>query len=171
MNKKGFTITELLVVIAIITIVSAVFVVNFRKGEEGGKLQRSAQLIVQGIRRAQNMALSSTEIEGVIYNYYGVYFYEDMLDYFYVFANNDEVYNQNAKVAELIKLEDNIVIDSFSTPIRLNITFQPPYSFIKFNPNAIEVTIAIKKKNRACPQDCRYIKINNKGWMSISATP
>lgn len=169
----GFTIIELLVVIVIITIISGVVVVNFRKGERGNKLQRSAQQVVQSIRKAQNMALSSVEVRDNIYYYYGVYFNINTPNYFYIFAGENKVYNPDDKVGPAVELEDGVIIDSVKPNLngKLNITFVPPYSFVEFNPTTDEATITIKKQGGVCPQDCRYIKINNTGWMSISKTP
>lgn len=173
MKQKGFTITELLVVIGIIAIMSAIFAVNFRKGESGSRLQRSAQLVAQSIRKAQSMALSSVEVRDTIYDYYGVYFDANMPNDFYVFAGNNKVYNSGDEVGPAVELESGIIIDSVKPNQngKLNVVFKPPYSFVEFNPTTDSATITIKKENGTCPQDCRYIKINDKGWMGISTTP
>lgn len=174
MNKKGFTIIELLVVIAIIGIISGVMVINFNKGEQNNKLQRSAQQIVQSIRKAQNLALSSVEFGGQIYDYYGVHFDKQaMSSSYYVFASLlDKIYDSGEEV-ETINLEQDIIINSIS-PIqnnKLDIIFLPPHAFVEFNPNATDATIIIKNQDGTCPQNCRYIKINDKGWMSIENNP
>lgn len=169
--KKGFTIIELLIVIAIVSVLSGIMVVNFRKGEAGTKLQRSAQQIIQSIREVQSMALSSAEYGGVVYNYYGVYFNkQSMSTSYYIFASSNQVYNPGEEI-KTVDLESGIVIDSISTGNQVNITFLPPHAFVEFNPSTNEATITIKKEDGTCPQDCRYIKINDKGWMSIKTTP
>ncbi len=168
----GFTIIELLVVITIIVITSGFVVVNFKKASESGKLQRTTQQIIQNIRKAQDMALSSVEVRDTIYNYYGVYFNKNtMPDSFYVFASNNTVYNSGEEVGSAIELEDGIIIYALSTGNNLHVIFEPPYSFVKFNPSVINATITIKKEDGTCPDDCRYIKINDKGWMSIKTAP
>lgn len=55
----GFTLIEMIVVIAIIAIVSSVFFLNLREGEQNLALQRSAQLLTQTIDDARNAALSN----------------------------------------------------------------------------------------------------------------
>jgi len=173
-NKQGFTLIELLVVISIIGIISAFTVINFRKGERTGRLQRSAQQVIQSLRKAQSMALSSVEYEGQVYDYYGVYVNKQtMPNSYYIFASINEVYNptEGDKIAETVSLEDNIMIDSISTGTKLNITFVPPDAFVFFNPTVSEATITIKRSGGTCPQDCRYVVINDKGWMSIQTTP
>lgn len=171
MNKRGFTLVEVLVVIAIITIISGVMVVNFRQSEQGSKLQRSAQQTIQGIRKAQNMALSSMEHEGQVYDYYGVYFdKQNMPNSYHIFASDNKVYNAGEEI-ETISLESGMVIDSISTGNQLNLTFLPPYAFVEFNPSITQATITIKNEGGSCPQDCKYIKVNDKGWMSIKNIP
>lgn len=67
-NKKdrlltGFTLIELLVVIAIIFILSSVMVANFGAARGQLALKRAAHQMVQDLRRAQEMAMSSAQLE------------------------------------------------------------------------------------------------------------
>lgn len=172
-NKKGFTLIELLVVIVIISITAGIMVINFRKAGETGNLQRTAQQIIQNIRKAQNMALSSVKHDGEIYEYYGVYFNKlSMPDSYYIYSGN-AVYNSGEEIGSAIELEKGIKIHSISTGNSIDITFNPPYAFVTFNPSVTLATIIIKKEGvtTCSPQDCRYIKINDKGWMSIKTSP
>lgn len=174
-NKKGFTLVELLVVISIISIISGVMVVNFRTSEQTNKLQRSAQQVVQGLRKAQGMALFSTEVPGKcsqnICEYYGVYFNkQSMNSYYYIFVSENKTYASGEDI-ETVNLENGIIIDSLSTGTQLNVVFSPPHAFVEFNPTTTQATITVKKEDGTCPQDCRYIKIDNKGWMAVKRTP
>lgn len=174
-KKSGFTIIEMLVVTAIIVIISAFMAVNFRKGEEGHKLQRSAQLIVQSIRRAQNMAISSTQHLGDVPPAYGVFFNDNQDFYSYIlFAdlNGNNKYDNPASdsVIATIVLEKGIKILSVSLSPRLHIVFVPPDPSTIFNnnPGINQVTITIKKEGATCPSvNCRNIKVKNTGWMTI----
>ncbi len=167
-KNKGFTLIEMLVVIAIIAVISGVIVVNFRESSDIHKLQRSAQIVVQGIREAQNMSLSSTEIDGEVYNYYGVHFNKQNPTSFYIYASENMVYNSGEEV-KTIELETEVVIDSLSGGNKLGMAFIPPYSFIEFNPSASEGWIVIKLEGADCPSnECRCITANDKGWISIS---
>lgn len=174
-NKKGFTLVELLVVISIISIISGVMVVNFRTSEQTNKLQRSAQQVVQGLRKAQGMALFSSEHGGEVYDYYGIYFdTQGMPGSYHVFASPNKAYNPPSETVEIVNLEAGIVIDSVvpNEDNKLNIVFSPPHAFVEFNPTTpTQAVITIKKKDGICPQDCRYIKINNEGWMGVQRTP
>ena len=172
-KKSGFTIMELLVVLAIIAIISGFMVVNFRKGEEGGRLVRSAQQIAQNIRKVQNMALSSVEYQGEIPYAYGVYFSRDITDSYILFADkNPDSFRYNGeppdKKIETINLERGIVIDSISPSPFLHIAFSPPNPLTFINVDQPEATITIKKEGATCPSfNCRKIKVKNTGWMTI----
>lgn len=175
LSKTGFTLTELLVVIAIITIISGMIVVNFRKGETSGRLQRSAQLIVQTIRRAQNMAISTVEQNGGISGY-GVYFNKgSMLNSFYLFFDEDEDNEyDNGEEIETVTLEKGILIDDISPKQvnKLHIVFNPPDPSVIFNgkPQFSEATITIKKEGVSCsvnPEDCKDVKVGKSGWVNI----
>ncbi len=172
-KQQGFSLTEMLVVIAIIVIISGFLVVNFRKGAENSNLQRSAQQMVQAIRKAQNMALSSKKVGNPpeIFSYYGVHFNkQSMPNSCYVFAGNNKTYDSGEEI-ETITLEKGIIVDSLSTGSQLDATFSPPQAFVGFNPTTSSATVTIKKEGGTCPQDCRYIKINDTGWISIKKTP
>jgi len=175
-NKNGFTLIELLVVISIIAIISAFMVPNFRENEIGTKLIRVAQQVVQNIREAQNMSLSSKEYNGEVYEYYGVYFdKQNMPDSYYIFASNNSVYNSGEQI-KTKQLGENIIIDSIkvgkSEKTSVDIAFNPPYSYVNINPpNSNKVIITLKIEDGACPGDCIYIEIDDNGWISVKRTP
>ncbi len=172
-GRQGFTMVELLVVIAIVAIISGFMVVNFRKSDESGKLQRTAQQIIQNIRKAQNMALASTEFGSDVPYAYGVYFEKQSLSSYILFAdtNGNGKYDAPDGVVGNINLEKGIQIESFSVEPKLHINFLLPYALIEFNPSITEATIILKKEGGICPQDCKYIKMNDKGWMAIKNNP
>jgi len=158
-------------VITIVAILSGIMIINFRSGEQANKLQRSAQQIIQGMREAQNMALSAVEYEGQVYNYYGAHFNrQSMSNFFYIYVNSNAGYISGSEI-KTITLENGIIVSAVSTDAQLDVAFTPPHAFVEFNPPVDDATITIKQENGSCPQDCRYIKINNKGWMTISQTP
>jgi len=170
-KKNGFTLTELMVTISIIVVISSILIINFRQGEQTYKLQRNAYLVAQGIRKAQNMALSSSEHNGEIKNYYGVYFNTAGSDFFYIFASDNKIYNPGSnEEVEKIELEEGMVIKDISKN-NLNIVFSPPYAVVSFNPSVSQATITVGKESGTCPQDCLYIKVNDKGWVAIETTP
>jgi prepilin-type N-terminal cleavage/methylation domain-containing protein len=171
-KKSGFTIIEFIVVIAIITIISGFMVVNFRKGEGTNKLLRVSQQVVQGIRESQNMALSSSEQTGQIYDYYGVHFNKvSMPGSFYIFASSTNAVYDSGEQVKTINLEEGIVIDSLSGGDQMDISFSSPYAMVVFNPAAPShnVSIIIKIQGTSCPSsNCRTITINESGWININ---
>lgn len=174
--KTGVTLIELLVVIAIITIISTIMAINFRAGERGGELMRSAQLLVQGIRKAQNMASASKEVKNpseiweVPEGGYGVYLTitSPNNDRYIVFAdfNNDNKHNAGEELEDgLVKLEKGIIIDfifydpSGGEPDKTNLTFDPLNPLIIVQPlipPANKVFITLKnEQGETCSASCQ----------------
>ncbi len=177
--KTGVTLTELLVVISIITIISTIMVINFRAGEKGGELVRSAQLVVQGIRKAQSMALGSKENKHpttdnweVPEGSYGVYIALSSPNQYIIFADffvadpdteNDQ-YNSGEDI-ETVELEGGIIIEhiryqpSNGKPNKTNINFDPIDPLINLvppMPPANEINITLKREEVVdCGSDCQ----------------
>jgi len=177
LSKTGFTFIELLVVIAIITIISGMIVVNFRKGEVGGRLQQSAQQVVQTIRRAQNMAISSVEYQGEIYSY-GVHFDKTNIpNSYYIFVDKDDnkIYDQGIDdikyefTLEKIEVDEIFVLTTGGEAevSRVDIVFIPPDPLTKFNndPTISEASIVIKTEGTQW--DAKTIKVGKAGWVSM----
>lgn len=66
LNKKGFTLIELLVAISIMGLLSTIIVANYRDNEEIRKLKNQAELMIDGLEKAQNMALSGMMVNNQI---------------------------------------------------------------------------------------------------------
>lgn len=175
--KTGVTLTELLVVIAIISIITAIMVINFRAGERGGKLVRSAQLLVQGIRNAQNMSLASKEIYNsgttsyeVPEGGYVVLVSETSPNnaYYIIYADfdNKQDYDDPSEKIEKVELEEGIVFENIyydpsgGEPAATHIIFIPLNPLITLFrpliPPADQIIITLKKENADdCLDDCR----------------
>lgn len=139
MKKKGFTVIELVVSIAIISMVTAIFLVNYRTVNRRSDLTMISQKVVTDIRMAQNYSLGlarygengSTNIPS---GGWGIYL--DLQNYgnnkYIIFAddNANGVYDSGeANInygAALIDLPENIIIQSLSVGSRANVTFLPP---------------------------------------------
>lgn len=182
MSKRGFTIIEMLVVIAIIVIISGFLVINFRKGQEGGRLQRSAQQIAQSIRKVQSMALSSTEFGGSVpQEGYGIRFRTQDLTSYLLFADTSGDsscdYPGAGSNISSATLEKDIEIDSLYTyttapgtgmtsrPV-IHICFIPPDPKTAISPAGGGVggmVVNIRKKGANCvsfPSDCRNVVLS-----------
>lgn len=149
--KKGFTIVELLVVIFIISVLSSLSFASYRTGEKQFAIERSAQKLLQDIRRVQQMAMNSM-ICGLSCGEewktkvppggYGIYLVKDEKKYI-IYADTspfnppallgNQKYDEGQdKIIEEIYLEKGIKVDSiidFSQSQSLSsisINFLPP---------------------------------------------
>ncbi len=116
MKNKAFTLLEITVVITIITLLSTVFIVNYRGGEQNFALKRSAHLVARDLRRAEEMAMSAKEFQGSVPpsvppGGYGVYFSSDSRSYI-LFADldNEKDYDGLSEKIEEIFLEKGVKI-------------------------------------------------------------
>jgi len=80
-TNKGFTLVELLVSIFIIVLMAGIILANYRVGGQQFALQRSANKLAQDIRRAQQMAMSAKEFQGMVPIGYGIRFAQDYNKY------------------------------------------------------------------------------------------
>lgn len=178
-NNAGFTLFELLVVIFIIGILTTTMIISWRRGARGTTLNRAAQTIVQNIRKAQNMAIASTEFQGEVpLGGYGLRFRRVDLTFYILFADkdNDKAYDEGEKIEEL-NLEKGIEIDTLfsgqDTPRErpvIHIVFTPPDPFTTITPPTGVANVAIiriRNKGGTCPQDCRDIKLTDTGQVSV----
>ncbi|KPJ56513.1 hypothetical protein AMJ49_04690 [Parcubacteria bacterium DG_74_2] len=61
MKNKGFTLIEILVSVGIIIFLTALFLSNYKSGQEQFALERSSYKLAQDIRKVQEMAMSMKE--------------------------------------------------------------------------------------------------------------
>lgn len=66
MKRPGFTLIELLISISIFSLLSSFVVANYRSNEKAKRLKNQAQLIVSGLEKAQNMALTGELAGGIV---------------------------------------------------------------------------------------------------------
>ncbi len=190
-KNKGFTLVEILVVAAIIVVVSAILIINFRKGGEIGQLQRSAQKIAQDIRKVQNMALSSVKFgTSVPVEGYGIRFRTQDLTLYLLFADtqsgDDCTYSGSGTIISPT-LEKDIEIDSLYTyttapgtgivsrPV-ITSCFVPPDPTTLISPGGAAVgglIVNIRKKGANCttmPSSCRNVVLNKyTGMVSVGS--
>lgn len=172
---KGFTLIEVLVIMFIISTLSTVLVVNWRKNEKRYQLQRSAQQVVQNLRKAQNMALAGKNLcdqaSPCIPPSYGVFFSKTTLTSYVIFSdkNGNDKYGGGASVeaVETINLESGIEL---SLSVDLDVVFSVPDGFVMINakPLTTEASLLIKRSGTACPSlNCKTIIIKKTGQITI----
>jgi len=134
-KNGGFSLTELLVVIAVVGILAAIIFPYYGSVRKQLSLQRSANKLVQDIRRVQGMALSAEEVGGEIpEGGYGMYLKKNPSPQksYILFADKDSncKYTPAAGTGkeeriEEISFEEGVKIKDLSANY-INIIFQPP---------------------------------------------
>lgn len=133
---RGFTLVELLVVIIIIVIISTIVFLNYRSGRQRLALERAAHRFLQDVRRAQEMAMSAREVNGIIpLGGYGVYTTISDLEHYIIFAdcNDNDIYdpppatpcNGKTERIERITLEQGVTVCPICDP-EVCVIFTPP---------------------------------------------
>jgi prepilin-type N-terminal cleavage/methylation domain-containing protein len=138
-TKKGFSLIELLVSLSIISILTVVFLANYRSANRRTDLVMAAQILVTDIRYAQSNSLGLVKYQGAIPSGgWGVYFSSSNTDNnrYIIFAddNDNELYDAGEANESLggrvVQLPDNIVIEHLSLGggerSTANVTFLPP---------------------------------------------
>ena len=175
-KQKGFTLIEVLVVIFITAIISGIMVVGFRQGAKSNQLQRSAQIVIQNLRKVQNMALSSITFTNpssgqkeVPAGGYAAEFNKGAgINTFYLYADFNSNKSRNAgEDIEAVQLESNIFFDAIyylkeaqppQSANSTNIICSSPYASMEFQPPlppADIVVITIKKSGATCSGNCK----------------
>ena len=157
--QKAFTLIELLVVTGIIILLSALVLPNYRTGESQLALQRSANKLAQDIRRAQEMAMSAKEFEGVVPpGGYGINFQTNLTSYI-LFAdlNNNKVFDSGEAI-ETLSLERGVKISNLSPASPLTISFTPPDPTVNINPSNSLAIITLSNNGQT-----KIIKVNKAG--------
>ncbi len=168
LGNKGFSITEALVVIvviAIFTIISFPFYQDIRKSLA---LDRAGIKLVQDIRAAQEMAVSSREIGSVTPRGYGVYFLNSNSYIIFADINGNREYDVGGdSIVETVLIESDIFIDNFASYSGLSIVYiapDPVVSFRRGGSNLVTNTISINLTNSS---KIKTIEINRAGLVGI----
>jgi len=191
MNNRGFTLVELTVVIAIIVLLSGIVLTNYRVGEKGYALLRSAQKLAQDLRTTEKMAMASEilpsnfdGVGGFPNGGYGIYF-ENNSNSYILFADcdNDKEYDAICpplncanncaeatpstpypeKIKEL-SLEEKIKISNLYPSSPLSITFLPPDPVIKIKPEPFDNLAIITLTQNG---QIKTVKTNTVGLIEI----
>jgi len=151
------------VVTGIIILLSALVLPNYRTGESQLALQRSANKLAQDIRRAQEMAMSAKEFEGVVPpGGYGINFQTNLTSYI-LFAdlNNNKIFDSGEAI-ETLSLERGVKISNLSPASPLTISFTPPDPTVNINPSNSLAIITLSNNGQT-----KIIKVNKAGLIYV----
>lgn len=175
--KNGFTLIEILVVVSIIAIFTTILSVSFLEGRQQFALQRVAHKIIQDLRRAQEMTMSSkreTCPGEETANGFGIHFEKSSPNSYFLFANCDESYsydkNSDDQILENIDLEKGTKIFSLSSS-SLSIAFAPPSPITYVNgslglkPGDLLAQIVISLESDT--SKIKTIKVNKAGLIEL----
>ena len=145
--KKGFTLLELLVNVFIISLLSAIFLANYHRGERATDLERGAFQVAQDIRKTEEMVMSGKAFRGSFpKGGYGIYFQSNSSCYS-IFADlnaNNNFDGDNEEVSKIclshkIKVKElKVDDDSHDTAWAL---FFPPEPTVKIMPSGSSLSV------------------------------
>ena len=182
---SSFTLIEVLVTISIIAILTGIFFVNYRSGQQQFTLQRAANKLAQDIRRTEAMAIESKKCSpppvscpsggGVPAGGYGFYVDKSSWpDRYFIYADNSAIsqcYNLGEAI-ETIYLEKGVIIKDLNpgNP-SFSVNFLPPDPTINFKyqdctdiiQNSVIITIALETDN----SKTKTITVNKAGLVEI----
>jgi len=172
-KNRGFSLAELLVVIAVVGILAVIIFPYYGSARGQLALQRSANKLVQDIRRAQGMALGTEEVGGgVLQGGYGIYINksEDDKYYIYVDVDGNQRYNSGDQKIETIFLEKEVFIQGFiPSSANFSINFKPPDPIIniKDEPGIDKENVTIVIAQREDSSKTKTIVVNKAGLIYV----
>lgn len=178
--KKGFSMIELIVTISVITLVTGIFIANYKSTNRRTDLVMTVQKLVADIRLAQNYSLGlarygSSASTNVPIGGWGVHF--DLSNYgnnrYVIFADDDGNGLYSASEADvslgakIINLSENIRIKELSIGNRVDITFLPPDPVTNITDGFSEFDNLIITLEDVYTGDTKSAKINFLGLVEV----
>ncbi len=172
MKMKGFTLVESLVVVTIILVLLAAVLVNYRVGERNLSLNESAAILGQNLRKAEEMAMSAKEFQGIIpQGGYGInlntgddfyiIFADCKKDYQYSMGNHCNGFPEKVEQVSLGKRSKIASLFSGSSLSTMNIVFIPPNPTVIMSGTGSQAVINLSLKEDASV--LRTVRVNKAG--------
>lgn len=165
---------EVLAAIFIIGVLSAVILLNYRTGQNEAKLTRSAAAFETDLRRTQNLAVSSTDFNGLTPCGYGIGYADNRTYSIYVGvlggASNCQASNHNYEsgidlIFQRLEIIERGVV--FTTSFS-DIFFEPPdpATYIN-NSKAVGVSMTVRLCLETDLTKCRNLTLDTAGKIII----
>ncbi|MDP2734904.1 MAG: type II secretion system protein [bacterium] len=174
-RERGYTITELLVVVAIIVLMTSLVLPNWRSGERGLAMERTASKLGQDVRRVQEFAMRAqayTCATGSISGY-GIHFDTSAPDSYILFAECNDTNTYDSGVDGIVEVADmesgvkmqEILLDSVPGGTA-SIVFIPPAPTVFIKPgDPLEARIVLERTDGVT--GTRSVTISSKGVIDI----
>lgn len=161
LNKSGFTLVEMLVSVFIVSLMSGLFIANYKYSNYQAALTNTIQKTSSDMHLAQTYSLGAQEFSGSIPNGWGVRFNTGAPTGYAIFAdlNGNHTFDSGELLRNII-FPANVMLASTNKGAVLDICFQPPDPITYFNGisnDAIPAVINLKENNS---QRTRSIVIN-----------
>ena len=181
-TKRAFSMIEMVVTMAIILILTMIVLANYRKGGQQLALNRAAHKLTQDIRRAQELAMSSTPFgtgpSPLVPFGYGIFFTISEEKSYSLFAdvNGNKYFDTGEQVGEPIAFEEGVTISGLRDKTEghestIAIVFHPPDPKIFFSRRADvnipgdKVSVIIKSADDSL--GTRRISVNKAGLVDL----
>ncbi|HQL34921.1 MAG TPA: prepilin-type N-terminal cleavage/methylation domain-containing protein [bacterium] len=178
--KTGFTLIELVVSLSIISILTALFLVNYHSTNQRTDLTMSAQTLVTNIRFAQANALGLVKYDGEIPpGGWGVFVSSGSGSNhsYFIFAdeNDNRKYDNGEAIPALggnvISLSPNISIDSLSLGnvevSQANVTFLPPDPITRLESGSATSTFMDIRLRESLNNTTKTVRVNFLGLVEV----
>jgi prepilin-type N-terminal cleavage/methylation domain-containing protein len=177
-KKRAFSLIELLVSMSIISILTVLFLSNYRSANRRTDLIMTSQILVTDIRYAQANALGLTKYNGVTpEGGWGVYFSSIDNDYYIIFADADDSERYDDGEARedfggrVIYLPNNIVIEELNLEgtvvSEAHVTFLPPDPITRLRGDSYAGNFLEIKVRETINDTVKTVRINFLGLVEV----
>jgi len=177
-RENGFTLIELAIVFGVVSLLSVLFIYNFREAATSATARNQiASIIVSDIRRAQSMALAGSNREGQIVCGFGIHYINS---YSYILYSKMPSGGSCALATRNYSSGDPFetrIIDNTNFRIGsifADIFFEPPDPKTYINNSAVllpetTTTINVVLKNQPCTgATCTIVTVSTRGSVDVN---
>jgi len=181
-TSRAFTIIEVILVVVVIAIITFVALVNFPKAKLQLSLSRVTYKFEQDVKRAQAMALSSTQYQdssGILHPVagYGVYVDQSNNKQYIIYADKtpgDQQYEVGDYVVETIDFsatEPGIIIKQLNniSGSTVSINFSPPSPLTTITPVPTQNSVDVVFASQSDTTNTKVVSVNTAGLVQVGS--